>query len=117
MDEINVIAEEFRKFKGEIEKEDRINEIAKSSINTWLKTVMQNQPYTYITSEDENKITLSVKIKYDRQLDIPIYCNRFQKIMPELLETIQQYEKITSEIKVKVLISNSRHHPWIKSME
>ena len=42
------------------------------------------------------------------QLDIPIYFSRFQKIMPELIDTIQQFEKTANEAKIKVLISNSK---------
>jgi hypothetical protein len=108
MDELNKIAEEFRKFRSDWEKKEKINGIAKNSIYTWLETILQNQPYLYYTNEDNNKIMLSIKIKYRMQLDIPIYFNRFQKIIPELLETIQEFEKTSNKSKIKVLISNSR---------
>jgi len=89
-------------------KQEKIEDIAKNSINTWLKAVLQNQSYSYYTTESENKITLSVKLKNRMQLDIPIYFSRFQKIMPELLNTIQKFEKTANEAKIKVLISNSK---------
>ena len=108
MDEINEIAKEFRQFKSDLEKKVKIDEIAKNGINTWLKTMMQHQPYSYYTTESENKITLSVQMKNRLQLDIPIYFSRFQKIMPELIDTIQQFEKTANESKIKVLISNSK---------
>jgi hypothetical protein len=107
MDEINGIAEEFRKFVGELEKQEKIDDIAKNSIVTWLETVMRNQPYSYYTTTSENKITLSVKMENNLQLDIPIYYSRFQKIMPELLDTIQRFEEIVKKSKIKVLVSNS----------
>jgi len=107
MDEINKIAKEFRKLKGDLEKQEKIGEIALNSITAWLKTIMQNQQYSYYTTESENKIMLSIKIKNRMQLDIPIYYYRFQKMMPELLETIQQFEKTVNKSKIKVLISNS----------
>ena len=69
--------------------------------------MFQNQPYSYYTTESDNKITLSVKLKKSMQLDIPIYYKNFQKIMPELLNSIQQFEKTANESKIKVLISNS----------
>ena len=108
LDEINEIAGEFRKLKGDLEKQDKINDIAKNSIITWLKTLMQNLPYSYYTSENENKIILSIKMKNRVQLDIPVYYNRFQKIITELPETIQEFEKTAKKSKIKVLISNSR---------
>ena len=114
MDEIDGIAEEMRKFKDDLEKQGKINKIAKNSINTWLKSVMQNQSYSYYTTESEHKITLSIKLKNGMQLDIPIYYSRFQKIMPELPETIQQFVNTVNNSKIKVLVSNSKpNQQWI----
>jgi len=107
MDKIDEIALELYKFKGELEKQEKIDQIAKNSIKTWLKAMFKNQPYSYYTIVSDNKITLSVKLKKSIQLDIPIYYKNFQKIMPELLNTIQQFEKTANDSKIKVLISNS----------
>ena len=109
MDEIDGIAEEMRKLlKDDLKKQGKINEIAKNSINTWLKSVMQNQSYSYYTTESEHKITLSIKLKNGMQLDIPIYYSRFQKIMLELPETIQQFENTVNNSKIKVFVRNSK---------
>jgi len=114
MDEIAVIAEEMRKYKDDLEKQKKINEIARNSANTWLKSVMQNQQYSYYTTESEHKITLSIKLKYGMQLDIPIYYNRFQKIMLELPETIQQFVNTVNNCKIKVSVRNSKpKQQWI----
>jgi len=107
MDEMDEIAKEFRQFKSDLEKQEKIDQIAKNSIKTWLKAILKNQPYSYYASVSDNKITLSIKLKNRIQLDIPIYYKNFQKIMPELLNTIQQFEKMANESKIKVLISNS----------
>jgi hypothetical protein len=107
MDEINDIAKEFRQLRSNLEKQEKIDKIAKNSINTWLKEILQNQPYSYCITESENKITLAVKMRNRLQLDIPIYYKSFQIIMPELLNVIQQYEKIVNEGKIKVLITNT----------
>jgi hypothetical protein len=108
MDEIDEIAKEFRQLKSDLEKQEKINEISQNGIKTWLKTIMQNQSYTYYSTESDNKITLSIQLKNRLQLDIPIYFRNFQKIMPDLLNTIQQFEKTVNESKIKVLISNSK---------
>ena len=117
MDDINEIAEEFRQLKSDLEKQEKIEDIAKNSIKTWLKAVLQNQPYSYYATVSENKITLSIKLKNRLQLDIPIYFSSFQKIMPELLNTIQQFEKTANEAKIKVLISNSQPNQQWKTPE
>ena len=128
MDEIGGIAVEMRKLKDDLEKQEKelekkkkdlekmkkINEIAKNSIITWLKSHMQNQPYSYYTTESAHKITLSIKLKNSMQLDIPIYYSRFQKIMLELPETIQQFVNTVNNSKIKVLVRNSNpKQQWI----
>jgi hypothetical protein len=113
MDEISSIAKELRELKGNLQKQEKINELAGNSIHTWLKTILQNQPYSYYTTTYKNKITLSVKLKNRAQLDIPLYFKNFQKIMPDLLPTIQQFEKTANESKLRVLINNSStHQQW-----
>jgi len=121
MDEIDGIAEEMRKYKDDLEKQEKdlekkkkINEIAKNSIITWLKSVMQNQQYSYYATESAHKITLSIKLKNGMQLDIPIYYNRFQKIMLELPETIQQFVNTVNNCKIKVSVRYSKpKQQWI----
>ena len=109
MDEIDGIAKELRELRSNLEKQEKIDDIAKNIIKTWLK----DQPYLYYTTESENKITLSIKLKHRTQLDIPIYYKRFQKIMPELLNTIQQFEESVNKGKIKVLITNTGlHQEW-----
>jgi len=116
MDTMDIIAKEFRQLANDLEKEEKIVEMGRNSIHPWLKTILQNQPYSYYTTKGENKIVLSVKMENRMQLDIPIYLKSFQKIMPELLHTIQQFEKVIGEAKIKVLISNSNvNRQWIKT--
>ena len=116
MDTMEKIAKEFRQLANDLEKEEKIVEMGRNSIHPWLKTILQNQPYSYYTTKDENKIVLSVKMENKMQLDIPIYLKSLQKIMPELLHTIQQFEKVIGEAKIKVLISNSNvNRQWIKT--
>ena len=91
MDEIDEIVIEFRQFKKDLAKQEKINEIAKNCIKTWLKPIMQNIPYSYNTTENDDKITLSVKLNNCVRLDIPIYFESFQKIIPELPKYISNH--------------------------
>ena len=124
MDEIDEIAKEFRQIKKDLKKQkenlqkqaedlsdeqikhEKVIKISQNSINTWIKMVMQNQQYSYYVSESENRITLSIKLKNNLQLDIPIYYSSFQKIIPVLLESIQQFENTANNSKIEVLIKN-----------
>ncbi|MDR1792571.1 MAG: hypothetical protein LBR36_03910 [Bacteroidales bacterium] len=97
---------EFNKLKAEVEKQEKIVQLSRSSVKTWLKTVMKDSGYQYYMTNDDNKITLSIRMKHGVQLDIPLYFRRFQKQMPDLLQTIKQYENMIANSKNKVLISN-----------
>ena len=116
MDTMENIAKEFRQLANDLKKEEKIVEMGRNSIHPWLKSILQNQPYSYYTTESENKIVLSIKMENRMQLDIPIYLKSFQKIMPELLHTIQQFERVIHGTKIKVLISNLNiNRQWIKT--
>lgn len=100
------IEEEFFALKAKLEKRAKIADISEKSIETWLAAVLANTGYQYYTTKDEHKLTLSVKMRHGVQLDIPIYFSKFQKIMPDLLTTIKEYENLIDKNKVKVLILN-----------
>jgi hypothetical protein len=107
LDEFDGIETEFFRLLLELEKQNKINEIAKNSILTWLKEILKPLPYSYYTTETEHKITLSIKLKRSTQLDIPIYYSRFQSIMPHIEKTIREYEAMANGSKIKMLITNS----------
>jgi hypothetical protein len=113
LDEMDAITKELRALRAELEKQEKINDIAKNGINTWLKVILQNQPHPYYTTVAENKITLSIQLKNRLQLNIPIYFARFQKIMPNVLETIQQFGDCVNKGNMKITISNtSANQQW-----
>ena len=121
LDGLDIIADELSKLKSDLikQKNDLIkqkkqDEIVKNSIDVWLKILLSNQPYSYYTTKRENKTTLSVRLKNRTQLDIPIYYKSFQKIKPEILNLIQQIDKIDRETKIRMLISNTvDNKQWI----
>ena len=77
---------------------------------------MKNNGYSYrIDKSTNNKLTLFVKINEKLQLEIPIYYESFQEIVPLIPETIKQYETLIKENKIKVLINNlpPYNYDWI----
>ena len=132
MDKIEEITKEFRKLRSDLEKQEKIlleqekilfetqkkqkkiNEISRNSIETWTKAIMSNQQYLYYFAERKNKITLSIKMENNMQLDIPIYYNRFQTIIPELSKTVQQFENTVNNSKIFVFFGNNKpNQQWI----
>jgi hypothetical protein len=108
LEQLPSIEKEFIEFAQNVDKQVKIADISKNSIITWLKTLCKDIHQPYDSTVDEHKVTLSVKMKYSTQLDIPIYYKNFQKIMPEILNTIQQYEEVLNKTKIKINISNNR---------
>jgi hypothetical protein len=101
------IEKEFFALKAQLEKDAKIAKIAQNSIKEWLKVICKDIHRPYYITEEAWKITLSVKMKYGTKLDIPIYNRRFQKIIPEILNTIQQYEELMNNTKIKINVSNN----------
>lgn len=104
--EMPKINTELEIHKSQIKKRSRIIAMSQKSIHAYLSAIMKNSGYKYFTTNDSNKVLLSIKMKRGVQLNIPIYYRKFQTIMPKLLETIKCYEKSIYDNKVKVLISN-----------
>ncbi|MDR2679717.1 MAG: hypothetical protein LBC47_02780 [Tannerella sp.] len=98
---------EYQSFSERMEKSDKLNDISKNSVTVWLREMLKNSSYIYYIDEAENKSTLHIQLKKGMQLDIPIYYKSFQKIMPDLPDTIQKYEDFVNNCGIKVLISNS----------
>jgi hypothetical protein len=101
------LAKEYRAFLAEEEKQEKIRTLSRNSIETWLETVVRNTGYSYYTKETAKGITLSIKLKYGMQLNIPVYYKAFQRIIPEIPNTIQKYEAAARESKLKIVIANT----------
>ena len=102
--------------KNERAKQERILELQSKSAEEWIKSAMKNNGYSYrIDKSTNNKLTLFVKINEKLQLEIPIYYESFQEIVPLIPETIKQYETLIKENKIKVLINNlpPYNYDWI----
>ena len=113
--EIGNIEKSFYAYSANFEKEEKIKEISKNSIEVWLAATLKDRNYTYYISKEENKAMLSIRMKNGTQLDIPVYYKKFRKIMPNLIETIEKYEQMIDNTSVKVLISNLKiHQKWNK---
>jgi hypothetical protein len=85
------------------ELENRANKIRKRIVD-----LFQVGNYNFYLTETENKIMLSVPVCKGLQLDIPIYYSKYEQIIPQIMLTIQKYEKMIAETKIKMLVSENR---------
>jgi hypothetical protein len=119
LDELDGIEQEVINLMPKLEKQDaerkkmqekktKIKEMTKKSALMWVKELMKNSGYTYNIDEMDSKIALSVKMKNGTQLEIPINYNRFQKVMPEVMNIIKEVERLLDEKGIKFLIVNEK---------
>jgi len=101
------IAEEYRAFGEETEKAQKMTGITRRAIVSWLEAILSGTGYSYYIKEQENGVTLSVKLPKGAQVDIPVYDKDFREIIPEVLNTIKRCEETVNNCKVKARIVNA----------
>ena len=88
-------------------KQGKIKQLQGTSAYDWIDNLMKNSKYPYkMNQEHKTKIQLSVKINDKQKLEIPIYLRHFQKTIPKLMDTIQQYETCIKENEITVFVEN-----------
>jgi hypothetical protein len=97
----------FIEAQNDLIKQVKIKKIQASSAYDWIDNLMKNSPYPYkIEQSHKTKLHLSVKITDKLKLEIPVLYSRFEKIIPELMNTIQRYETCIKESEFTVFIED-----------
>jgi hypothetical protein len=105
--QFDTLEKEFRDFSIEAEKQEKIRTLSQGGIQTWITSVLKGTSYSYYTEESKNRIDLHIKLKKGMMLTIPIYYKNFQKIMPEILKTIQSYENCFNASSIITIMEKS----------
>jgi hypothetical protein len=87
---------------------DRLEHAAKE-IRKNIARLFENNKYNYQLTETENKIILSIPLPKRIQLDISVYYNKYESIIPQIIPTIQMYENVFCASKIKVLVSELKY--------
>jgi len=101
----------------EVMKQKRIQELSMNSCETWLKELMKESEYPYRIEKEQKKLLLKVRVTKKQQIEIPVYYKSFQKIIPQIMETIKQSEEFLTQNKIKVLIGNASpdSSKWVRN--
>jgi hypothetical protein len=105
--------ETIEKELAEMEKNQKIDDMAKTSIETWIDAILTQTNYAYYTEATKTGITLCVRIKKHLQMNIPITYKSFLEIMPGILKTIHDYENFIKDQTQKIfIIGAARTKSW-----
>jgi len=106
--QINQLSKLQKEAENEQIKLKRVRTLQDNSIEEWITNVLKDSNYPYqIEKAFDNKLFLLVKMNGTQHLKIPVYRKSFQKIVPLILEAIQQYENVVKNSKIRVLVDNN----------
>jgi len=105
-EKFNQLSELKKEAENDRIKKERIRELQTNSAEEWLKNIMKDSIYPYRLEQSTATLTLHIKITPSRQICIPILKEKFQKTIPQILETIKQCEDFIKEIKIKGTLIN-----------
>ena len=125
-DEFLVLTKAFEKEFDQInkrkEKRNKVKKLKKSAILANIKEIAKEMEFDFYLKEFETKIKLFIKIGDCGLLDMDIPYSKFQKIIPEIKETIEKSREIDkfgfiSSISFSPQNKNSRYIDFIKYKE
>jgi hypothetical protein len=93
LDDLAGIEAEYLEYADRAEKEEKIAQLCRNSITTWLEALLKDSPYAYQAEKDDDRIRLKVTLKNKTQVELPIYHSNFQATMPLLLGEIRKLEE------------------------
>jgi hypothetical protein len=97
-------------------KEEKIRNIAEKSIELSLQPIIKNLDCEYFIEKSSSGITLNVKLSRKRKLTISISYKSFQKQLPVIAKTINEFQRIDKESGLLTTVTNSSNlEKWIKS--
>ena len=116
-EKFNSLSEFKKEAENEQIKQKRIEKLQDNSIEEWISYLLKDSNYPYqIKKNSDNKMFLLVKMNGTQHLKIPVYYKSFQKIVPQILEAIQQYESVVKNSKIRVLVDNNApNQQWINN--
>lgn len=106
------IAAELPAARAKFEKQQKILELTRDSIDTWCTQTCEELGFPYSVDSGKIRTKLYVKLDEKTQLEIAIPHKNFQEVMPELRGLIQAYNTLREGSKARVLISNSSRSFW-----
>jgi hypothetical protein len=92
LDRLETIETEYLEYAAKAEKEERILQITRNSIVTWIDAILKDGGRAYHIEKEDDRITLKVELKNRRTLELPVYYSSFQETIPGLIRAIRDHE-------------------------
>lgn len=107
--------EELQSLLYESAKQEKIRQTARATIHTLIPSLMAQTDYEWSLVEEDDHSVLQVKMKRAKMLEITLDYENFADKIPDLLNVIQQMDKLISEMPYPVDIKNCGEYiPWNK---
>lgn len=108
--------EELDALLVEVKKEQKVHEIAQTSIRTIVPTIMAKTNHEWNLLEEDARSVLQIKLKHGKMMEIYLGHKSFSDKIPEMLKVIEQIENLLETIPYPVDIKNcGRKIRWEKN--
>ena len=92
----------------EIEKEQKLNEIAQNTIRATISHIMESSRYSWNLAEDENTFSLEVSINDEYSVEMNLNTQNYLERIPALQGFLNQIENFLKEIPFPIEIKFQR---------
>ncbi len=108
--------EELDALLVEVKKEQKVHEIAQTSIRTIVPSIMAKTNHEWNLVEEDARSVLQIKLKHGKMMEISLGHKSFSDKIPEMLKVIEQIENLLETIPYPVDIKNcGRKIRWEKN--
>ena len=88
----------------EIEKEQKLEEIARDTIRSTVSHIMESSKYSWNLTEDENTFSLEVSINNEYSVEMDFNTQNYLDRIPALQGILKQTENFLKEIPFPITI-------------
>ena len=99
-----IYCEQSSRIISEIEKEQKLEEIARDTIRATVSHIMESSKYSWNMTEDENTFSLEVSINNEYSVEMDFNTQNYLERIPALQGILKQTENFVKEIPFPITI-------------
>ena len=104
IEEFTCYCEQSSRIITEIEKEQKLEEIARDTIRATVSHIMESSKYSWNLTEDENTFSLEVSINNEYSVEMDFNTQNYLERIPALQGILKQTENFLKEIPIPITI-------------